>query len=252
VSDLGRSFAYPFRHPSWLSRALVGAALEAVPLVLVLPILVRLVRHSRPVGGPVAALLLPAVVLGLAGRFLVFGYLARAASEVLDGTSTGLPAWDRMGDDLAEGFKLWLVAVALWLPAVAVTAGLALLLMALTSPALAWLPVILVGPPAALLTFAYLPAGLLAAVSRGEMAAAFDFDRVTAAVGRAPGPYALSFLVAFGAEIFAQLGLILCCIGIVLTRFLAHCVTVHAFASAYREAVPAAAAGPTPAPSPAV
>ena len=252
MSDLGRSFTFPFRHPSWLSRALVGAGLEALPLFLLVPLFVRVLRHGRPFLGPVAALLLPAVVVGLAGRFLVFGYLARAAREVIDGSSSGLPAWDRLGEDLAEGFKLWVAAVALWLPAVAVTAGLALLVMALSRPSFAWLPVILVGPPAALVTFAYLPAGLLAAVSRGELAAAFEFDRVAETIGREPGPYALAFLLGFGAEILAQLGLVLCCVGIVFTRFLAHCVTVHAFASAYREAVPAAAAGPTPAPSPAV
>jgi len=240
VSDLGGSFSYPFRHPAWFGRALVGAVLDLVPIVLLLPLLVNIVRHGRPFGGVAAALLAPAVVLGLAGRFLAFGYLARAAREVLDGTSTGLPAWDRMTEDLVEGFKLWLVAVALWLPAVAVTAGLALLVMAFTSPKFAWLPVVLVGPPALFLTFAYVPAGLLAAVSDGEMTSAFDFDRVTGTVGPAFGAYALAFLVAFGAEIFAQLGLILCCVGIFLTRFIAHCVTVHAFASAYREGVQAA------------
>ena len=240
MSDLGASFAYPFRHPAWFGRALVGASLDIAPVLLVVPLLLRLLRHGRLFTGVTATLLPMAAVLALLGRFLVFGYLARAAREVLGGTSAGLPPWDRMGDDLAEGFKLWLVAVALWLPAVALTAGLALLVMALTSPAFAWLPVILVGPPAALLTFAYLPAGLLAAVSDGEMASAFDFDRVTGTVGRAFGPYALAFLLAFGAEIFAQLGLILCCVGIFLTRFIAHCVTVHAFASAYREGVQAA------------
>lgn len=240
VSDLGRSFVYPFRHPAWLGRVLVGAVLDAAPLVLLLPSLVHLLRRGCFVTGPAATMLPLAVILGLAGRFLVFGYLARAAREVLNGTSAGLPPWDRMADDLVEGLKLCLVAVALWLPAIAVAAGLALLVMALTSPTLAWLPVILIGPPAALLTFAYVPAGLLAAISDGEMAAAFDFDRVIGTVKPAFGPYAIAFLVAFGAEIFAQLGLIICCIGILVTRFIAHCVTVHAFATAYREGLQAA------------
>ncbi|MBZ5589516.1 MAG: DUF4013 domain-containing protein [Acidobacteriia bacterium] len=240
MSDLGRSFVYPFRHRAWLGRVLVGAALDVAPLVLLLPSLARLLRHGRVITGPASALLPLAVVLGLAARFLVFGYLARAAREVLNGTSAGLPPWDRMADDLVEGLKLWLVVLALCLPAIAVTAGLTLLVTALTSPTFAWLPLILAGPPAALLTLAYVPAGLLAAVSDGEMAAAFDFDRVIHTVGRAFGPYALAFLVAFGAEIFAQLGLIACCIGILVTRFIAHCVTVHAFATAFREGVLAA------------
>ena len=211
----------------------MGAILEVVPVVLVLPIVIGLARHRHLVSMPVIMLLPAAAALGLAGRFIVFGYLGRAAREVLDGSSTGLPAWDRMGDDLLEGLKLWLVAVALWLPAVAVTAGLALLVMALASPGLAWLPVILLGPPAALLTLAYMPAGFMAAVSEGEIGAAFRVERVTAIAGRAFGPYALSFLVALGAEIVAQFGLVLCCVGIFATRFIAHCVAVHAFATAY-------------------
>jgi hypothetical protein len=237
VSDVGHSFAYPFRHPAWVGRTLVGAALEVVPLVLLLPTVLSLVRHRHVFAWPAVLLMPVAAALGLAGRFIVFGYLGRAARGVLEGSSTGLPAWDRMGDDLLEGLKLWLVAIALWLPAVAVTAGLALLVMALTSPALAWLPVILVGPPAALLTLAYVPAGLLAMVSEGTPGAAFSFDRVTVTVGRAFGPYALAFLVALGAEIFAQLGLVLCCVGIFATRFIAHCVTVHAFATAYGQGI---------------
>jgi hypothetical protein len=243
VSDVGRSFAYPFRHPRWVGRALIGAALEVVPVVLLLPGILSLARHRYLYLVPRAAiLLLPvAAALGLGCRFIVFGYLGRAAREVLDGSSTGLPAWDRVGDDLLDGLKLWLVALALWLPAVAVTAGFALLVMALTSPGLAWLPVILVGLPAALLTLAYLPAGLLAVVSEGKLGAAFSIDRVTVTVGRAFGPYALAFLVALGAEIFAQLGLALCWVGIFATRFIAHCVTVHAFATAYGQGTQGAA-----------
>ena len=240
MSDVGASFAYPFRHPAWLGRVLVGAALDVVPVVLLLPAVIRLVRHPDVVSRPAIVLVAIAAALGLAGRFLVLGYLGRAARELLAGSLTGLPPWDRMSDDLLQGLKLWLVAVALWLPAVAATALLALLVMALASPSLAWLPVLLIGPPAALLTLGYLPAGLLAMVAEGEAGAAFDFERVTRAIGRAFGPYAIAFLVAFGAEIFAQLGLVLCCVGIFATRFIAHCVAVHAFATAYGQGLHAA------------
>ncbi len=242
MSDVGGSFAYPFRNPAWLGRILVGAALDVVPVLLVLPAVLTLVRHRHAPSPPALALVALAAAVGLAGRFLVLGYLGRAAAEILKGTSTGLPAWDRMGDDLLEGLKLWLVAVALWLPAVAGTAVLSLLVMALASPALGWLPVILVGPPAAALTLAYLPAGLLAMIAQGEAGAAFAFERVVGTAGRAFGSYAIAFLVAFGAEICAQLGLVLCCVGIFATRFAAHCVAVHAFATAYREGSAAAGA----------
>ncbi len=248
MSDVGGSFAYPFRHPAWFGRVLVGAALDFVPLVLLLPGVLAVVRHRHAFSAPALALLPVAAALGLACRLLVLGYLGRAAAEIVRGTSAGLPPWDRMADDFIDGLKLWLVALALWLPAVAGTAVLALLIMALTTPALAWVPVIVVGIPAALATLAYLPAGLLAMIAEGEAGAAFAFERVTGVAGRAFGPYAVAFLVAFGAEIFAQFGLIVCCVGIFATRFIAHCVAVHAFAAAFREGSLAAGAGvPSPA-----
>ncbi len=239
MSDLSDSFAAPFRHPAWLRRVLVGAALEALPVLLVLPTLAGLVGHGhRRLPHPSLALVPLAVLVALAARFLVLGYLRRVALDALEGGSAGLPPWDRPAEDLVEGLKLWLVAMALWLPAVAVTAGLALLVMSLTNTAMAWLPVILVGPPAALATILYLPAGLLSAIAGRNAARAFDVDRVAAVIGRNFGVYLLAFLIAAAAEIIAQFGLLLCCVGILATRFMAHCVGVYAFATAYRGAAP--------------
>jgi hypothetical protein len=185
------------------------------------------------------------VGVALLCRFLVLGYLRRTAKGALDGTADGLPAWDRPAEDVVEGLKLWLVSVALFLPAVGVTAGLTLLVMALTTPATAWLPLVVLGPPSVLITLLYLPAGLLATVAEGDAFAAFDFERVAETIGRAVGPYALAFLVAIAAEIIAQFGLLICCVGIFVTRFVAHCVAVHVFATAYCQGI-AARPHPTP------
>lgn len=223
---------------------MIGAALEVMPVVLVLPIVLAALklRHHFPWQ---SFAVLPLVALAaLVCRFLVLGYLRRTAKGVLDGSADGLPAWDRPAEDIVEGLKLWLVALALFLPAVGVTAGLALLVMALTSPAMAWLPIVLLGPPALLITLVYLPAGVLAAVAEGDAFAAFDFERVAEIIGRAFGPYALAFLVAIAAEIIAQFGLLICCVGIFATRFAAHCVGVHVFATAYRQGVPASSPPP--------
>ncbi len=234
MSELGASFAYPFRHPAWLGRIVVGAALEVVPILLFLPTLMNLSHGWHRLRFTHLAVLPLAIVAALACRFLVLGYLRRAVKGILDGTGQGLPAWDRMGEDLVEGLGLWLVSLVLFLPALGVTAALTLLIVALTSPAMAWLPVVLVGLPAVFVTLLYLPAALLATVADNQLAAAFAFDRVTGTIGRAFGPYALAFLIAIGAEIIAQLGLLVCCVGIFATRFAAHCVAVHAFALAFR------------------
>jgi len=250
VTDLTRSFSYPFRGPDWLGRVLVGALLEFLPVVAALPLLAHLLH--RPHLAPSSGLrLLPLVIIvSVAARFVVFGYLRRVALGVLAGREEGLPAWDQFGDDLVEGFKLTVVAVGLWLPAVAIVAGLTLLVTALAGTNVAWVPILLVGPPAVLATIAYMPAGLLAMIADGDMTAAFDVDGVTHRIGRVFGPYVLAFVVAMAAEIFAQFGLLLCCVGIFATRFAAHCVVVHAFACVHREAMtPAPAAPASPAPT---
>jgi hypothetical protein len=238
VTDLGRSFSFPFRHPAWLGRVLMGAALEVVPFLLALPIILSAVKMHHRFPWHAFAVLPFAALVALLCRFLVLGYLRRTAKGVLDGTTDGLPAWDRPAEDIVEGLKLWLVSVALFLPAIGVTAGITLLFMALTSPGMAWLPLVVLGPPALLITLLYLPAGLLATVVDDDILAAFAFDRVAGVVGRAFGAYVLAGLVAIGAEILAQFGLVLCCVGIFATRFAAHCVGVHAFATAYRQGLP--------------
>ena len=56
------------------------------------------------------------------------------------------------------------------------------------------------------------------------------------AIERWPSRYALAFVITLMALLLAQLGFVLLCIGVFATRFLANCIGVHAFASAYRDA----------------
>jgi hypothetical protein len=246
--DVGRSVSYPFRGSVWLPRILVGALLEVVPLLAALPLLRMVLRsshHLRP-GGLVW---LPfAALVGLACRLCVIGYMRRIVIDVLAGADRELPPWDRFGEDFVEGLKLWLVMLALWLPGLGlVLAAMFLVGMAAWSGA-AWLPAVIFGPPVALVTLFYLPAGLLNAIATGDIGRAFDIPRVTARIGRTFGPYLLAFLFAVATEIFAQTGLILFCVGIFATRFVAHAMTVHVFASVFArdERMPATPQGPVP------
>ena len=202
-------------------------------MILALPALLSIPTVARRPNPAVLTFIPLAAVVGLTSRFIVLGYLRRLSLAVLDGTPGGLPPWDRMIDDLLDGLKLWLVGVALFLPAIAVMTGLALLAMVVVSPGAAWLVAVLVGIPSALLTLLYLPAALVATVSVESYAAAFEVDHVIARIGKIGGAYALAFLVMIAAEIFAQLGLLVFCVGILATRFIAHCIAVHAFSSAW-------------------
>jgi hypothetical protein len=236
--EFGRSFACPFQQPTWPLRVLVGASLEVVPMLAAVPLVVSIIHRRGGLLPTQLPLLGMVAAAAFATRWIVLGYLRRLAKETLAGEDRGLPAWDRFGDDLVEGLKLWLVALGLFLPAIGITACLALLFGALGCHTVAWLPVLILLPLAALATLFYLPAALLATVAEGEPWAAFDIGRVGSVIGRAFGPYVIAILVAFASEILAQLGFLILCAGIFATRFIAHCIAVHAFASAYREGAP--------------
>jgi len=236
--DVGRSVAFPFHGPAWFGRTLVGALLEIAPLLLSLPLLLVALRRVRCPTLLLVALGIMAALISVLSRAVVLGYLRRIARSVLLGTCRELPRWDRFGEDLVEGIKLMLVIAVLWMPAAVVVVALTLLVAGAAHTALAWLPAILIGPPAALITTFYLPAALLSVVATDELGAAFDVERVFAAIGRMGGAYFLAFLFALAAEVVAQLGLMVFCVGIFATRFIAHAMAVHAFATVYRDSAP--------------
>ena len=247
--EIGRTLSFPFREPSWLRRTAVGALLELFPLLVVGPALLAALRHPGRHAFPVTTIVLGAVA-GLGTRWITLGYFRRVALGVFRGDTAGLPAWDRFDEDVLEGIKLWLLSLGVFLPAAGLTAAMAFLLVALGAPWAAWLPVVVVLPVAAVATLFFLPAALLASIAEGELAAAFDVARLSRRIGRAAGPYLLAFLLAVAAEIVAQTGLLLMCVGIFATRFLAHCMAVHAFASAYHEGRSDAPETPTAAAEP--
>jgi hypothetical protein len=241
MAELGRSLGSPFRDPAWPARVLVGAALEVVPFVLALAFAARLLGGRGWLRSPDVTLLFLAILVAMLCRWVEIGYLRRLVLGVVNGDGDTLPRWNRPLSDLAEGFKLSLVALGLFLPAVGVGAVLAMTTAALGAPRLAWVPVLLVLPPLALLTLIYLPAALTSAIATGDLGAAFDVPHVVATIQRWPTRYALAFVITFMALLLAQLGFVLLCVGVCATRFVANCIGAHAFASAYRDA-----AGATP------
>jgi len=236
MAELGSSLASPFRDPAWPARTLVGAALEILPVLFVAPLIVRLLHGGYRLRSREAALLGIAALVALLCRWIEIGYLRRLALAVLAGADNVLPRWDRFRSDLAEGFKLSLVTLGLFLPAVGTATALALTAAALGAARLAWVPVVVVMPVLALLTLLYLPAALLTAIATGDLGAAFAAGNVLRFIERWPSRYALAFVITLMALLLAQLGFVLLCIGVFATRFLANCIGVHAFASAYRDA----------------
>jgi hypothetical protein len=237
MPELGNSLGSPFRDPAWPARTLVGAALEILPFLVAAPLVARLLHGGIRFRAREAVLIALVAVLTVLCRWIEIGYLRRLVLGVVGGgAGESLPRWDRPFSDLAEGFKLSLVVLGLFLPAVGAATALALTAAALGAARLAWVPVVLVLPPLALATLVYVPAALTMAIATGNLGAAFDAQRVIETIQRWPSRYALAFVIAMMALLLAQLGFLLLGVGVFATRFLANCIAAHAFASAYRDA----------------
>ena len=64
----------------------------------------------------VSGMLMP-ILIGIVGIFIMMGYCIRVTENVRDGNPYPLPEWDQWSEDLARGFKLFVVTVVWALPA---------------------------------------------------------------------------------------------------------------------------------------
>jgi len=64
----------------------------------------------------IGSFLLSFVLIGMLGFLIVFGYTVRLLQNVRDGQPYPLPEWDQLGDDLARGFKLFVVTLVWAIP----------------------------------------------------------------------------------------------------------------------------------------
>jgi hypothetical protein len=232
VVELSKSIAFPFRDPHWLPRVLLGGTLKGLAELLALPLVFAIGRRGFHFSLRFENLALIALALSLPLRFILLGYFRRLIKGTCDPTLPGLPAWDEFGNDLIGGIKLTLVAIAVFLPTIAVLVLMTLFLSS-SAQGLTPLVILLLAPPLVGLTLFYLPAALVTAISTGDLAAAFDVKRVFARIGQNLGFYLLAFLITVTAKILSQVGLIVCCIGVFFTGFLADLITAHVFASVF-------------------
>lgn len=64
--------------------------------------------------------MLVVVLIGILGIFIMMGYSLRLMENVKRGDQKPLPEWDRWGEDLTRGFKLFIVTAVWMLPALLV------------------------------------------------------------------------------------------------------------------------------------
>ena len=90
--DIGRSLTFYTEDPRWKEKLGIG-----IGMILV-------------------STLLSFVLVGVVGFIILMGYSVRLLQNVRDGKTHPLPEWDQWGDDLARGFKLFVVTLIWGIP----------------------------------------------------------------------------------------------------------------------------------------
>jgi hypothetical protein len=216
--DFGRSFTLVTEDPDWIKKILIGGAFT----------------------------LLSALLVGIP---FVLGYFARTLRNVVDGAARPLPEWDDLGGIFSEGLRLAAVYFVYVIGGaiVASAPGCLLLVPAMLASgsrhgeaagaALAGLGGLAFYGLTMLFSLAmlvYLPAALTRAALRGTVADGFDWRAVVGFIRANAGNYLLSLVIYLVAGFLAQLGLLLCCVGVFPAAFWAYLVLAVALGQTVR------------------
>lgn len=214
--DFAKPFTFAFEDSNWLTKVLVGGLFYLASIFLV-------------------------------GIFFLLGYFARLFRNVVEGSPRPLPEWNDLGEYFGEGASLFAIAFLYGLPilalvgivivpaAVAAAMGGGRDVSALTG-GLGGCMYCLILPMELALGF-WIPGALTFAVMERRFGAAFEFSRIWSYIKANIGNYAIAFVIYLVASFAAQLGMILLCIGVVFTAFLAMAIGTYAFAQVYRESM---------------
>ncbi len=90
--EIGKAIRFITEDPYWQTKLLIGTGIL------------------------IASFVLSFVLIGLLGFLIVSGYTIRLLQNVRDGDPQPLPEWDQLGDDLARGFKFFVVTLVWAIP----------------------------------------------------------------------------------------------------------------------------------------
>ncbi len=211
--DFAKPFTFAFEDPDWVRKVLVGGLFYLAAFLII-------------------------------GIFFLLGYCARLFRNVVARDERPLPEWQDLGEYFSEGVTLAAIGFVYMIPLIlligavmvpAVIAGAAggENMGAMTGGLSGCLYCLLL--PIELAFGVWLPAALTFAVVERRFGAAFEFSRIWNYIRTNAANYALAIVVYFVASFAAQLGMILLCVGLLFTGFLAMVIATHAFAQVYRE-----------------
>ncbi len=204
--DFGRAFTVVTEDPEWIKKVLIGGCFVLLSSVLV-------------------------------GIPFVLGYFARTTRNVAAGLERPLPAWDDLGGMFSEGLRLTAVYLLHVLGVFAVMAALGCLamlpMMALGGlrhgddmaqglGALSGLGLVAVYGLSLLFSVAlgiYLPSALVRVALLGSIAEGFGWRQNLEFIRANLANYALSLVVGLVGGLLAQVGVLLCCVGVFPAAF---------------------------------
>jgi hypothetical protein len=232
--DLGRAFRFVPEDPGWIKKILIGGVFTLLAGVLV-------------------------------GGFFVMGYAVRLLRRAAAGDPRPLPEWDDLGGIFSEGLRGLAIYLVYVLPVAIVPMAFAVAI-AVAGAGLSGAPgtrdaseafgalaaVGLMGVYAVtailmLVLALYVPAALARFAMLDRVGAGFEVRENLAFIRRNLGNYAMALLLYLLASFAAQLGVVLCCVGIFPASFWAVCIFFWALGEVVRRDPTLAPRGGTPA-----
>ena len=213
--DFGLAFSYVFKDSEWFKKVAIVALCSLIPVI---------------------------------GPFILTGWAAKAAKNVMDGNAeNALPELD-FGADLGKGFMITLVGLIYSLPVMILTIVSSGLFSAApnSDQAVSVILYILGGCFGLIgllfgLLIAFLSAvGIANYIAKGEFGAAFRFKELFAMLKKSFVSWLLvvvGYLLAIG--LIAPLGTVACVIGVFLTTAFGNAVVMHLLGQAYVASKPA-------------
>jgi hypothetical protein len=214
--DIGRALTFVFDDDEWIKKILIGGIITLIPIL---------------------------------GSMLIAGYAVEVVRRAFAASGADeLPDWDDIGGYLvnglvlAAGLFLWLLPLIFLIACVA--GGIAIAVSASGDDAVAALSgLILFGLMGLFFLIVVVWSAVLLPVLigryavEGRLGAMFDFDNIVDEI-RSIGVMPLLLLVVlyFVSVFIAQLGLLLCLVGVAFTTFYSYVVLAHGVGQVYRAA----------------
>lgn len=208
--NLGKAFTYVFDDPDYIKKVGIAALMSLIPIF---------------------------------GTFVVLGWGIEITRRVIRGEARPLPEWTDYGRYFTDGLKAFVVILVYLLPVILLNSCLQLAMIPLQNSssgdvmAMAISGIALVSACLSIIlgigTGLMLPPALAIYAETGQIGAALRFGDVIALLRANFGVYVLTLVGIFISSFVAGLGMIACCVGVVVTIALSTAVNAHLYGQAY-------------------